>query len=188
MVDDLSNWFDECAEGARLHVHGRLHGYRCLALFREHLVESGVERAHEVAKYLQRYNVQLGTSRGHYFANKNAFNRWLMIASYRETLRLVLDVESVEVVLLEMVEKERFNLRMRYIDQFTDDDVARILELKTPRPPFFDAGEARRGSHRAYVSLCERLEKRFPANEDASGQTAPSFFSVFPYYPGANLY
>ena len=189
MANDLSRWFDECEGGDALFVRGRLQQYSPLALFRKQLVASGVARAREVATYLERYNVQLGAKRGHYFVNQRAFCRWLMIASYRETMRLVLDVEPVEATLLTLADDDRFVLRMRYIDQFTDDAVARVLNLKldTLRWPFVNATEARERSIRAYGTLCERLETKFPMKEVASSPSSATSSTLFPYYPGARV-
>jgi len=111
MFDEMSKWYDECESGALLFVRGRLQLYRPLALFREQLAATGVARAREVVRYLQRNELQVEPGRLRYFASQGTLDRWLKTASYRETLRLVLDLEPIEAILVNLPVEDRFTLR-----------------------------------------------------------------------------
>jgi hypothetical protein len=168
------SWFDPYAPEAVRAVAGRLTRYPVLKVFADRTASLGVARAREVADYLGQYPG--------YFAHQYEFQRWLRVVSYREVLRLVLQPEPVELVLEGLSSDSRRLLRWRYIDQLTDDEVARMLDLRTNNRLLFDAPAGRKCSLDAYLQLCRALEVRSPAT--AGGGPRPLDSSaVFPLFP-----
>jgi hypothetical protein len=176
--DALRSWFDSHAPEAVRVVVGRLARYPVLRVFADRTASQGVARAREVAVYLGQY--------AGYFAHQYEFQRWLRTVSYREALRLVLQPEPVELILEGLGSDSRRVLRWRYIDQLTDDEVARMLDLRTSNRLLFDAAAGRKCSLDAYLQLCRALELRSPGTA-AGGRRHLDTGSVFPLFPGVGV-
>lgn len=170
------DWFHECEPEAVRIVYGRLIQYPVLSVFADRVSRSAVGRTREIGQYLRQYAA--------YFGHRYEFSRWLRVVSYREALRLILPLESVETALAQLDAEERKILRYRYIDQLSDDEVARMLDLRTSNRLLYDAAVARKCSLDAYLQLCRVLEKRYtpPATPKAGRHRDVS--TLFPLFPG----
>jgi hypothetical protein len=174
--DAFEAWSTACEPEAVRTVYGRLVQYPVLKVFADRTSRSGVARTREIGQYLR--------SSAGYFAHRPEFCRWFRIVSYREALRLVLSLEPVEMILEHLEGEARRLLRYRYIDQLTDDEVARMLELRTNNWQLFDAEAARRRSLDAYLQLCAALEKRFSQTDTPRSGPNRDPSLMFPLFPG----
>jgi hypothetical protein len=184
----LQEWLQTCADLARGYIRGRLQVYPSLqGKFVGWLAEIGVARAGEIADFLTRFDAEVGDRIVPYFADQKSFYRWLLIAAYREALRFALNIETVQTSLHELPAEQRIILQYRYVDQFSDEAVARILHLKMERQPFFDARLVRTRSIQAYKALCDLLEKRFTPRGDVVKGRYRDYSTIFPLFPGLTL-
>lgn len=161
-------WCGLYAADAEHQVRGRLRQYPVLLGFEQHLLGQGIQRARLIGQYLTQY--------ADYFAVGQHFRRWLRVVLYREVLRLTLQVEPVEAALTRLTEPERRVLRLRYVDQLSDEELARVLGLTAAGPKLFDLPAAWAQSLAAYRALCAALPKA--AARD--GVVAAAGFPLFP--------
>lgn len=167
--DASDKWFDEWRADAVLHVKGRLQPFPVLRGFADRIAANAVARSREVAEYLRQYD--------DYFESSKPYGRWLRGLSYREALRLVLQPEPVEAILHSLAAPARWHLRLRYIDQLSDDDAAMVLDLRSEGRELFDAARVRTESFKAYSELLQALERRTPA---VGGVRPAALFPLFP--------
>jgi hypothetical protein len=105
------------------------------------------------------------------------------VVTYRETLRLLLQLEPIESALRDLSNDTRMILCWSYVDQLTAADIARLLHLRTENRLFFDEAEAYRRMIDAYEQLCRVIARRFPtAGAVLNGRYANSSM-VFPIPP-----
>jgi hypothetical protein len=188
MGAELSQWFRKYEETARGFVRGRLTPYPSLrGGFAGWLAEVGVARAGEIAEFLRRFDVEFRGKVVCYFADEFAFSRWLVVAGHREALRFALSVEPVQTCLHQLPAEQRIVLQLRYVDQFSDEEVARVRRIPLARRPFFDAPAARTRSLEAYKALCDLLQKRHPPPGDTPRGRYRDYSTVFPLFPGLTL-
>jgi hypothetical protein len=71
------------------------------------------------------------------------------------------------------IEQKRL-LYWRYLDRWTDEEIATALRFTLTPGRLTTAEEARTLSTQAYRAFCDRLRKVFPVNRDVS-----TFFPIF---------
>lgn len=168
------DWLNEFRDDACLFVENRL-PHPVLKPFRESLASSGVARAEVIANYLRRFD--------DYFCHKYDFARWYKLVSYREALRVIIEVESVEAPLSAMPAEPKSLMRWSYVDQLTANEVARLLRLTVLQRAKFNTAAAQEKVVDAYRELCRRLLARHRSSDtEAAGRFADCSW-VFPTPP-----
>jgi hypothetical protein len=99
-----------------------------------------------------------------YFADFNAFRHWLSEVAYREALRLLPGLPSVQPLFYQLPDEQRWLLHWLYVDQLTDRQAAQVLET--------DAKDVRRRGLLAYDAFCQLLIARYGHDD-----------STFPLFP-----
>lgn len=174
--DDLEQWLAEYQGGYRMYIgedhratEQRLFG--CAAT-RDYSHRIAREAA-EVSRTIARRNLITYDD----LFDKKQFSRWLLLTTWREALRLVLDREPVLTALATLATEQRRLLHWRYVVQLTDLEVAKVLMLQDRLR--YDSAAARQLSHEAYNALCRQLAKTLHLSRPAAGVS-----SIFPVYPG----
>ncbi len=147
-----AEWFGEYENDGILIVRNRL-AHVAIYPFREKIAFAGIARCREIANYLCQFD--------DYFASKLQFRRWLNTVAFRESLRLLLQLETIEAVLIGLSAEQRQALHWSYVDQLTIDEVARVLNFTKAGPRFFDSSKAYAVVADAYICMCSTLAKRF---------------------------
>jgi hypothetical protein len=177
-------WLDEYQSEACRLVKPQLARYPALKGAADWPAGQGVTRAGEIALFLCRqFGITVGDRHYPYFAHQYTFYRWLLVAGYREALRFVLDAERVQPYLHRLPDEQRVLLRYRYIDQFGDEGVARVMHWRTERRPFLDLPRARMASLAAYQALCDLLAKHYQPQAGTPGGRYTDYASLFPLFP-----
>jgi hypothetical protein len=109
--------------------------------------------------------------------------RWMILIGYQESLRWVPDHPRVERLLSQLPSSSINLLRWRYVDQSSDEDVARLFVDKHDMRRIISVKEARACSITAYRDLCALIEmdlKRSPVKRAGSRWEGGSPFPLFP--------
>ncbi len=178
------DWFEPICRHAFMTVQGRLQAFPVLycadrydyaALFADY----GVARMDSLARQVVQDAVT------HIGKGKQAY-RWASAVAYQESLRFVLRAERVEVALNKLASAQAVILRRRYVDQLNDKETACAMEIRLPKPPFYDTAEARRLSIEAYCACAASYAWPCPANVSRipARNTRPSSLS-FRFNEGA---
>ena len=112
------------------------------------------------------------------------FGRWLHNRSRLEALRLVLAPETVERALLTLPGEQQQILHWRYVDQFPDAEVARMLKIAATGPDLLNVAAGRERSLDAYGALCREIDRLLPQKDSRVGLGSLDLVSVFPLFPG----
>jgi hypothetical protein len=168
------DWFTEYEDDAVFIVKNRFF-HPALRLFREKVSRAGVARTREIASYLGQFE--------NYFPDKLPFRRWLNAVSYREALRVLLQLEPIEMALGDLPQDARALVRWSYIDQLTEQEVARLLDLRTDNRLLFDRAEARRLMINAYKQLCAVILRRFRSADSDVSERFKDCSRTFPVPP-----
>jgi len=171
----LESWWEHCEPEAVKTVWGRLKQYGSMDLFRERTVRTAVARARQIATYLAEHD--------DYFANSRQFCRWLCEVAYRESLRLLLPLEPIENALQKVSPEVRRLLKWCYVDQLTEQEVARMLDLPTDKPGYYDSAEAQRRMIDAYNQLSAEIVRRFRPPNFVERGPYRNYSNVFPSPP-----
>ena len=131
----------------------------------DRIAEMGRIRAFEMARDLRSYPG--------YFPNRNAFKRWLLAVSYRESLRAMILEPAIVAEWDALGEPHNTVLRLLYVDQLTDAELATALGILRSK-------DAQQVAIAAYESLCQRL--------DRLGWRTPNLRSnpAYPSFPNAH--
>lgn len=169
-------WFGKYEDLVRRWLEGRLFIYPVLTKLRDAAVAAGLVGTRAKSAALPR--------RTDYFLGPHEYHRWLRVTGYRETLRVLLLLKPIEAIVAKVTSDEsRRLLRWSYIDQLTENDIARMLCLATNDHHLVDDFEARRRIILAYESFCCEIEKLFPTPNRVSTGRYVEYESVFPAPP-----
>lgn len=132
--------------------------------------------AHEAAARARSLAEEFYLSIPDYTHDLREFSRWLENVGYRQALRLVLTVERVEAELAMLPIEQRRLLYWRYVDRWTDAEVAHALRFTLSPATAITPQEARKLSTAAYRALCTRLRRSVPVGT----LEVTTFFPIFP--------
>lgn len=111
-----------------------------------------------------------------YVRDVREFRLWLTNVGYRQALRLALRPERIETQLSLLPIEQRRLLNWRYLDRWTDEEVATALRFTMTPGRLTTPEEARRLSTQAYRAFCARLRAVIPVGN----VNVSTFFPIFP--------
>jgi hypothetical protein len=172
--NDDQDWLNESESVAYSFVENRLR-QPVLKEARQKLVEAAVSRSGQIA-----------ASRMHstpYFAHRYEFMRWRNLIAYREALRLVLEVRAVQAAVSAIKPERSAVLRWAYIDQLSEEDLARMLRLSLLQRINFDRSAAQQRIIDVYQELCRLILPHHRSQEtDDAGRFVKTCW-IFPSPP-----
>ena len=184
MCDDLAPWVADCRREAHRYVRDRLLRYPIFQFplstpYADSLALKGVSRTCEIVKYHGADSVALQHSVHRL--------RWFRVVSHREALRLVFEPEPCEMALQKLDAGTIRLLRWLYVDQLTNEELARVLKLQVGRSIAFDACAAQQRGLLAYQAFCAALEQRFRSQNQPLSGPHRDVSAAFPLFPAGTV-
>lgn len=170
-------WLNDYRIDARHFAQNRL-SHPVLKPFRDGLANFGVARAIEIGKWLRDFD--------EYFPERNQFIRWYNLVSYRESLRAILEVETVEASVVSLVAlqpESRSLFRWSYVDQLVENDIAFMLARTVEQRLNLDYRTAQAQMIDAYLDLCKTIRRRYRSLEEDYADRYLDCTWVFPRPP-----
>lgn len=170
------DWIEEYRRDAELYIQNHA-GQPALKAFESAIVQTGIDRTRMVL---------CGRSEiDGYFTSGLQFMRWYGVTAYREALRVLLQLESIEMALKDkdLSVTQRSILRWCYVDQLSIEEITRCLHLLSDVRPFIDLEKGKQQIIDAYKQLCRVLLRRFRSKESEHSGRYVECYWIFPSPP-----